>query len=372
MLQLVLAVFIVLAASAIFSMIEAAIFSLPPTKARQMGEKSANGKIVQNIRDNPARPISTIVIGNNISNIIGTYVVASLAASLLEGWVAAVFPFALTGLVILFAEIVPKTIGERFCVRITTLSARPLFYMTKIITPLVWLIEIFTSLFTRGSKNLITSEQEIRALSRIAEQEGIIDKDESHMIGRVFELDDATAEKIMTPRTAMTWIRGIEPIKIAAESVAHSEHSRIVVVGETRDEIKGIILKSTMLRLLVDGVDEQTLVEEHVEPVKFFKESTPADELLAYFKQSCIHLAVVVDEYGGVSGVVTLEDVLEVLTGEIVDETDKCADMRKVALENGILRMKEQENGHSHRTDEKGSSTPQSLPATTAVKVVQS
>ena len=228
-------------------------------------------------------------------------------------------------------------------------------WVTWLLTPLVFLIEKFTSLFTRGTPALITSEQEIRALSRIAHQEGIIDEDENTMIGRVFELDDATAEMIMTPRTAMTWIRGIEPIKVAAEKIAHCQHSRIVVVGETRDDIKGVILKSTMLRLLVDGVDENDLVEDHVEkePVKMFKESTPADELLAYFKQSCVHLAIVIDEYGGVSGLVTLEDVLEVLTGEIVDETDTCTDMREVALQNGILRLTEQ----GEKDDDTGSRT---------------
>ena len=341
MLTLIAAVLVVLVFSALFSMIEAAIFSLPITKARQMGEKSKNGRIVQNIRENPARPISTIVIGNNIANIVGTYFVAFLATKTLTGQSATWFPFLLTALVILFAEIVPKTIGERFCVSITTFASRPLAWVTWLLTPLVWLIEKFTSLFTRGSVSLITSEQEIMALSRIAGKAGIIDADESQMIGKVFELDDVTAERIMTPRTAMTWIRGIEPIKIAAEKIAHCQHSRIVVVGETRDDIKGIILKSTMLCLLVNGVDENDCVEDHTDPVKVFKESTPADELLAYFRQSCVHLAIVVDEYGGVSGVVTLEDVLEVLTGEIVDETDTCTDMREIALQNGILRLKQ-------------------------------
>ena len=356
MLNLFVAVIIVLIASSVFSMIEAAIFSLPVTKARQMGEKSKNGKLIQDIRENPARPISTIVIGNNISNIVGTFVVASLAAQQLEGTLAIAFPFILTVLVILFAEILPKTIGERFCVRIITYSARPLFYMTKILTPVVWLIELFTSLFTSGKPVLITSEQEIRALSRMAEKEGIIDTHENHMIGKVFELDDVSAHEIMTPRTAMTWIRGIEPIKLAAKSVAKSEHSRIVVVGETRDEIIGIILKSTMLRLLVEETDEEALVQDYVEPVRLFKEETPADELLAYFKTSCVHLAMVVDEYGGVSGIITLEDVLEVLTGEIVDETDQCTDMRQVAIQNGILRLKEQDDEDSTRSNAHGSS----------------
>lgn len=338
MLELVIAVLILIVASAICSGTEAAIFSLPITKSRQLAEKSYNGKIVHGIREKPARPISVIVLFNNIANIVGTYFVAYLATGVLTGNFQTWFPFILTGLVIVFSEIIPKTVGERFCIPIATFMARPLWLMTWLLTPIVWAIEIFTSLLIGGKSSQITSEGEIRALAKIGEQEGIIDEDESHMIGRIFELDDATAETIMTPRTALTWIRGCEPLSVAKLKIGQGQHSRILVIGETLDEVHGVILKSTVLRLMVEGCDEDALVEDHIEPVKLVRETTPADELLAYFKNSRVHLAVVVDEYGGVSGVVTLEDVLEVLTGEIVDETDVAVDMRDVARENGLKR----------------------------------
>jgi CBS domain containing-hemolysin-like protein len=342
MLELVIAVLILIVASALCSGTEAAIFSLPITKSRQLAEKGANGKIVHSIRERPARPISVIVLFNNVANIIGTYFVAYLATAALTGKLQTWFPFLLTMLVIVFSEIVPKTVGERFCVPVATFMARPLWYLTWLLTPVVWGIEVFTSLLIGKKSTQITSEGEIRALSRIAEQEGIIDEDESHMIGRIFELDDVTAENIMTPRTALTWIRGCEPLSVAKLKIGQGQHSRTLVVGETIDEVLGVILKSTVLRLVVEGHDENDLVEDHIEPVKLVKEATPADELLAYFKNSRVHLAVVVDEYGGVSGIVTLEDVLEVLTGEIVDETDIAVDMQDVARENGVKRYEEQ------------------------------
>jgi len=339
--ELITAVIVLLIGSAICSGTEAAIFSLPLTKARQLAEKSKNGKVVHRIRKNPARPISTIVIFNNLANIVGTYFVAYLATSTLTPKSQTWFPFVLTGMVILFSEIIPKTVGERFCVIISSAMARPLMALTWLITPIVWIIEKITLLLVGHNHSQITSEQEIRALARIGGQEGIIDEDESQMIGKIFELDDVTARDIMTPRTAVTWVRGIDPISVAKYPIGESQHSRILVIGETVDDIKGIILKSTMLRILL-GDSEDSVVEDHIEPVQLVRESTPADELLAYFKQSRVHLAVVVEKYGGVSGIVTLEDVLEVLTGEIVDETDTAEDMREVALNNGILRFKDQ------------------------------
>jgi len=340
--ELILAVLVLLVASALCSGIEAAIFSLPITKARQLAEKGKNGKVVQAIRENLARPISTIVIFNNLANIVGTYFVAYLATKVLTGQSLTLFPFLLTIMVILLSEIIPKTVGERFCVPVTCMAARPLFVLTWLLTPIVWFIERLTRLLVGTRVRKITSEQEIRALARIGHQEGVIDEDESRMIGKIFELDDATAEKIMTPRTAITWIRGIEPLSVAKVAIGKSQHSRVLVVGETMDDIRGIILKSRMLSLMIEGLDDNDLVQDHVEEVKLVKANTPADELLEYFKHSRVHLAVVVDEYGGVCGLVTLEDVLEVLTGEIVDETDTDIDMRETARKNGKKRLEQQ------------------------------
>lgn len=336
--ELTVAVLILLISSAICSGTEAAIFSLPIARARQLAEKNKNGKVVHSIRESPARPISTIVIFNNLANIVGTYFVAYLATNALSPGAKAWFPFLLTGMVIIFSEIIPKTVGERMCVGIACFMARPLMIATWLLTPIVWAIELLTKLFVGQKPRQITSEHEIKALAKIGHQEGVIDEDESHMIGKIFELDDVTADRIMTPRTAVTWIRSFEPVAVSAEKIGKSQHSRILAVGETIDDVKGVFLKSRMLQLLVEG-NTDGVIEDHIEPIECFHENTPADELLEYFKQSRVHLAVVVDDYGGVSGIVTLEDVLEVLTGEIVDETDVDVDMREFARQNGVQKL---------------------------------
>lgn len=345
MLELLGAVLLLLIASALCSGTEAAIFSLPISKARHMAEKGRTGKTVCNIRENPARPISVIVILNNLANIVGTYFIASLATTRLEGAWQTAFPFALTVLVILLSEILPKTIGERYHAKITWYTARPLYWITFFFTPIVWSIELFIGLLIKHRVSIAaTSENEIKALIRLGRHEGVIEDDEHTLISRVFEMNDKSAYDIMTPRTALTWIRGIEPISVAKDKIGVSQHSRVVVVGETLDDVKGIVHKSTILRLLVEGYDENTLVEDYVEPVNFFHEDTPTDRLLEHFKTSRVHLAIVLDNFGGVSGIVTLEDVLEVLTGEIIDETDTHTDMQLVALKHGKLKLKQGTN----------------------------
>lgn len=341
MLELLGAVLLLIVASALCSGVEAAIFSLPLTKARQMAEQGSTGRAVCAIREKPARPISVIVILNNLANIVGTYLIASLAATRLTGTWQTLFPFALTIAVILFSEILPKTIGERHSTRIAWAAAHPLNWMTWIMTPVVWSVEVVTRFLVKGSTDPLTSEKEIKALVSIGEQEGVIEDDEKRLIHRIFEMNDTVALDIMTPRMAMTWIRAIEPISVAKDKIAASQHSRVVVVGETLDEVKGIIHKNVILKLVVEGHDKDALVEDYMEPVECFHEQTPSDELLEHFKTSRVHLAVVLDDYGGLSGVVTLEDVLEVLTGELIDETDTHEDLQLLALNQGQKRLEQ-------------------------------
>jgi CBS domain containing-hemolysin-like protein len=350
MLELAIAVIAILSASALFSCVEAAFFSLPLTKARQMAEKSHLGALVCKIRENPARPISTIVILNNLANIAGTYFIADLASSRLDPTIQTWFPFVLTTAIIVLSEILPKTIGQRFCVPISLLSVRPLLTISLLLSPIVWVIEKLTKLFVKHDPDhMAVSEHEIMAMARIGEKEGAIGEGERMMIVKIFEFDDVRADQIMTPRTAVTWIRGIEPLRIAAEKIGNGQHSRVLVVGESIDDVKGIVHKNIVLRALINGHDQDALVEDLCEPVKLIPPQTPADELLEFFKTSRVHLAVIVDEYGGVSGIVTLEDVLEVLTGEIVDETDLSVDMREVAKKNGISIIQNQVTQDSHR-----------------------
>ena len=332
MLELVTAVLIVLCASALSSGTEAALFSVPLVKVRQLAQsKKPSARALLTIRQNMSRPIASIVILNNIANIVGSIVVGRIAAVQLGSEFLGLFSALLTFLVIIFAEIIPKTLGERFAETIALTVARPVQGITFLFTPLVWAIEKLTYPITKGRAAVpTTNEAEIKLLARIGRQEGIIEADESEMILRVFRLNDVTAWDLMTPRVAMTYLWGHLTLGEAKEAIIASPHSRIVITGKSIDDVLGTALKYALLTALIEGKDDLP-VSALVREVLFVPENVRGDKLLQVFQKNRRHLAVVIDEFGGVAGVVTLEDVLETLTGEIVDETDTIADLQAEA-----------------------------------------
>ncbi len=339
--QLFIVIGIVLAVSALCSGAEAALFSISLVRVRQAAEGGgAAARALLQIRANMGRPISTIVVINNIANIGGSIVIGDLAANIFGNRWIGLFSAGLTLAVIIFAEIIPKTLGERYANSIALLVAPPVRILTIIFTPIVWLIERLVAPIVGGSKGPTTNEAEIRLLARIGQQEGIIERDESEMIERVFRLNDTVAGHIMTPRVSLTYLYADDTLEEARERILTSEHSRLIVVGASIDEVRGIALRNELLAALLAGREHEP-VAEVMRPANFIPASVRADKLLQVFRQTRQHLAVVIDEYGGVAGVVTLEDVLEVLTGEIVDETDRVADLQAEARQKNLRRFEE-------------------------------
>lgn len=338
MLALVVAVLIVISGSALCSSVEAALFSVSTLKARQLAQsKNPAAVALLAIRDRMNRPIATIVILNNIFNIVGSIAIARIAETVLGNTLLGVFSGLLTFLIIIFGEIIPKTLGERYAQRLALLAALPVTALTFVFTPLVWIMEKVTAPFTRKEKLPTTNESEIMLLAKIGYQEGIIEDDEAEMIQRVFMLNDLTAADLMTPRTALTYLRGDLTLAASRVDIINSQHTRIIVIEDSLDRVIGVTLKDELLTAMVEGKRERKIAE-FTRKVRFVPETIHADRLLRAFQKSRNHLVVVVDEYGTVSGVVTLEDVLEILTGEIVDETDRIIDLQ-AAARNRLARM---------------------------------
>ncbi|MGK7956421.1 MAG: hemolysin family protein [Crocosphaera sp.] len=331
MLNIIFVVLIVLAGSAICACAETALFSVSRVRVKQLAQSKKPAAIVlQSIRSKMNRPIATIVILNNIFNIVGSIVIGSLAAKVLgDAWLG-LFSSILTFLIIVCGEIVPKTVGERYSEPIALFVAIPVQFLTVIFTPLVWLMEQITSPFTQRRKLPTTNEAEIRFLTMIGYKEGVIEDDEAEMIQRVFQLNDLTAAALMTPRVIMTFLPGNSTLVASQDDIIASEHSRILVIEESVDQVMGYCLKDDLLTAIIRGQENQ-LINQLLRPVHYVPETIKADKLLKTFQDTREHLMVVLDEYGGVSGVVTLEDVLEVLTGEIVDETDRIIDLQEIA-----------------------------------------
>ena len=331
MLKLAIAVLIMLIGSAICSGTETALLSVPLLKARQLAQtKQPRAMALLAVRQRINRPIASIVILNNLFNIVGSITIGGIAANEFGDTLLGVFSGLLTFSEILFAEILPKTLAERYAEPIALAVAMPVQGITWVLTPVVWLLEHITAPLLKGSKRPTTNETEIQLLASIGHQEGIIEKDEAEMIRRVFRLNDIRAVEIMTPRVTLTSLPGEANIADLRDEILGSQHSRILVIGEDIDHVEGIVLKYQLLEALICNGHTQT-ISELKRPVRFIPETERADLLLQSFQSEREHIAVVVDEYGGVSGVVTLEDVLEQLTGEIVDETDRNVDLQAFA-----------------------------------------
>ncbi|MGF1480541.1 MAG: hemolysin family protein [Cyanophyceae cyanobacterium] len=331
MLEIFIVVLIVVSGSAICSGSETALLSVSRIRVRQLAQtKKPAAQALLAIRQKINRPIATIVIINNVFNIVGSIVIGSLAAQVLGDAGLGIFSGVLTFLIIVFGEIVPKTLAERYAESIALAIALPVRFLTILLTPLVWLMEKVTAPLIKGQRLPTTNEAEIQLLTKIGFQEGVIEDDEADMIVRVFQLNDLTAAELMTPRVIITHIRGQLTLAEGKSKIIASQHTRILVSEDSIDQVLGIALKHELLTAIIQGQQTQQIATL-TRPARFVPETVRADKLLKAFQETREHLMVVLDEYGGVSGVITLEDVLEVITGEIVDETDRSIDLQAIA-----------------------------------------
>ena len=336
MMVLALAVLTVLLVSAICSGTEAALFSVSKIQAKQAQQAGKFGsKALLALLEDLTRPIAAIVIINNLANIVGSIMIGKLATDTFGSQWLGAFSAGLTLAIIVCSEIIPKTLGEIHCKKISRWMAPAIQTSVLVLTPVIWLVSIMTSPFTKGRNSLTTNEAEIALLAQVGRTEGVIEADESAMIQQVFQLNDMTAKDLMTHRTMMTCLPdGPITDPEIQELVNSSVHTRMIVIGESRDDVLGIVRRDTLLSAMLKKSQNKAQplpVLSYADKIQCVPEMMLADRLLAMFQVNRKHLALVVDEYGGVSGVVTLEDVLEVLTGEIVDETDKVVDLQEEA-----------------------------------------
>lgn len=330
---------VLLIGSALCSGSEVAILSVNEARIRtraEAGERAAE-RLLQ-IRQHITRPIATIVVLNNVFNIVGSIVVGTLAAETFGSGAVGIVSGVLTFLVIVFAEIVPKALGERYAEPVALAIAGPIRTLTVLFTPVVVGLELLTRPLTRGDRGPSTDEAEIRILARIGRSEGVIEEDEAEMLSAVFQLNDVLARDLMTPRTAVTWLDVDLPLADARDAVLASEHSRIVVARAHLDDVVGVALRHDLLAALL--TDDGSTVGDHLREVGAVPWFARADDLLRRFRAERRHLVLVIDEFGGTMGVVTLEDVVEVLTGPILDETDRRADLRRFARERAQRRQR--------------------------------
>ncbi|MBM4124574.1 MAG: HlyC/CorC family transporter, partial [Nitrospira sp.] len=244
----------------------------------------------------------------------------------------------LTFLLLIFGDIVPKTLAAKHSGPIVLAMAYPVYWIEQALAPVLFMLEPMIAKLT-GGKGLtvpFVTEEELKIMLDVGGKAGVIETGEIKMIKNVFQLNDITAEDAMTPRNYMFALDGNLTLKEAQESLFKSKYSRTPVYEGSLDNITGILYKTKALMELAQGHSEIRL-KTIAQPVLFVPAGKPADDLMKQFQQEKRHMAVVVNEFGGIMGLVTLEDLLEEVVGEIMDETDITEELIKRIGKNQIL-----------------------------------
>ncbi|MCK4550481.1 MAG: HlyC/CorC family transporter [Candidatus Aenigmarchaeota archaeon] len=336
----IIVLFFLIILSAIFSGAETAIFSLSDIRVRSfLKNKKKGAKTLLRLKENPHRLLITLLVGNNIVNISASALTTLLAIKLYGSNAVGIATGVLTLVVLVFCEITPKTYAHRNAQRISLLMARPLELLSKALHPLVWVLEQITGILIRltggKSKEVLVTYDELKTTISLGAEEGVIKRDEEEMLRNVFDFANQKAEQIMVPRTEMFCIEVTTKPNEAVNLLTEKGYSRIPVYDESKDNIIGILYAKDLLKKM-NTTTGNFHIKELLRPVFFIPETKNLDFLLKEFKKKRHHMAIVVDDSGGVEGLVTLEDLIEEIVGEIYDETDKKEVMVK-RTDNGYL-----------------------------------
>ena len=323
--------------SGILSLVEASLFSYSLTKARLSALKGNSlAKAALGVREKPFRAIAAFVILSAVVSIGGSIMVGSLAAEEFSNEGIGIFSGILIFLTIVFSEIIPKNVGERWNHVVFPVAAVPLRWLTILLLPVIFILEVIAKPFTSGASPFTTSEQEISLLTDIGVKEGTIEPSEAELIERVFRLNDVTAGDMMALKPFVTFIDGNKTVRESFDSIKNIKYSRLPVFEGEVNNIIGIVHERDLLKATIrGGLDKK--IKEYAHKALFVRESRLADDLLRDFQEKRSHLAVVVDKKKNVLGVVGLEDVLEELVGEIIDEKDVAPELIKRVAKNEII-----------------------------------
>jgi len=315
--------------SALLTGAEAAYFSLGRARLRRLAEQqdSERGQL-QPLLTRPHDLLVTILVGITLANIGASALAASIAATLFGPAGLAVAIGAMTILLVVFGEVLPMSLAVEHPKRYSAWVSRPVAWLSTVLWPVRKVLGALTAMTLRllGSERPRgepeISEEELRTMVDVGAREGVVDRTEREMIHNVFELEDTVIREVMVPRPDMFCLDVATPSAEILPLLRENVHSRVPVFEETVDHIVGVLYTKDLLPHLA-GLPPDFDLRAHLHPPYFVPESKRADALLREFQAKKLHLAIVVDEYGGTAGLVTMEDLLEELVGEIRDEFDE-------------------------------------------------
>ena len=321
---------ILLIASGFFSASETALMSLSKIRLRHMQEEGVKGaKLVANLTEDSNKLLSTILVGNNIVNIAATSISTALFTSLIPGASGVAIATALmTVLVLLFGEITPKTIAANNSEKVAIFVSKPIKVIIFILRPVVWVFNLVTGLIfkilgvkDKGNQPYIT-EEELKTMVNVSHEEGVLEIEERQIINNVFQFGDMQAKEAMVQRLDMIAIDSEDNYEQIIEMFKTEKLSRMPVYNESIDDIIGILNIKDII-FLSDEEIQQFNIKDYIREPFFTYEFKKITQLLEEMKIEKSQMAIVVDEYGGTAGLITIEDLVEVIVGDIEDEYDE-------------------------------------------------
>lgn len=325
-LQLLLLFFLILL-SGLFSASEVAFISLTPAKVKALVSKKARfATYVQKLKAHPNRLLVTILVGNNVVNIGASVLATVLFTDLFGNSGIGIAMGVMTLFILVFGEITPKSFAyrhnEKFALLISPTFYALEFLLFPIVKPLEWLLHILMKPQTGKNKPPQITEEELKAMLTLGEKEGTIEAQEKELIENVLEFNDIAVREVMTPRTEISALPAETTIREAAHFITEHPHSRIPIYQDELDNIIGILsVKEIIEQTAHENLDSTLDKIELIHPIKV-PSSRKINSLFREFQRKKSHMAVVIDEHGGTVGLVTLEDLLEEIVGEIIDEHD--------------------------------------------------
>ena len=317
----IIVLIVLLFLSAFFSSAETALFSISRTRARHLAKnKKKADLLIKKMKDDPHKLLSTILIGNNLVNVGASALATAITIKLVAINAVGLATGIMTLLILVFGEVFPKSIATRNNILIAKLVIFPIYWLSLLFYPIIVILNFIPKLTSKIKKTPSLTEEELMTMVEVVEEEGEIKAQEKKLIYNIFEFDDTNASEIMTPRADMFTADSDQ--KLEFNTIIESGFTRIPIIEGDLDHIIGIINIKDLFMHQVKSKEAPNIQKIMAKPY-FIPENTKLDKLLQQFKKRKHHMAIVVDEHGGVAGLITLEDVLEELVGEISDETDK-------------------------------------------------
>ena len=324
-----------LVVSSICSVLESTLLSTPLSFVNTLEQQGAKGfERLKRLKTDIDRSISAILIVNTVANTVGASLVGSEAARLFDSTGVGVVSGLFTFCILVFSEIIPKTIGSTYWRRLAIPASGVIQAMIYMTLPVVWILERLTRRISDGSDQVSVSREDVVALSTTAAEEGVLEKQENKMIQNLLKLDDVKAHDIMTPSSVVTMAESSQTIRDFYNSDDFSKFSRIPLYEEENDDyVTGYVLKQEILEKLAEDRFNVKL-KDLERPILSFQEDVSVSTIWEKLLEKKEHICVIIDEYGSCRGIVTLEDVIETMLGfEIVDESDEVVDMQQLAKE---------------------------------------